>query len=258
MKVFAVLVPIYAILAGIGGFLLRSRELANVFDPVTGLPGRGALTTAALIVFTILNLLAIIAFSAYVRVKRKSPNGFVNTFGADPIFYPILFVIIGIVWLVGTYMLFSSFRTAGELVLPNIIFLSLSALAAICVVVFAIQIFQDSRRKSSYALSLVPTIFLCFWLIFLYVQNATNPVLLSFVYQCLAIAAAALAFYFTSGFLYNKSAPGRAVASYYASIYFSAITLADNIHIGERLIFVAIIAASLVHLSVMLRHLERK
>jgi len=258
MKVAAVLVPLYAILAGAGGFLLRSRELANVFDPITGLPARGALTTVVLIAFTVTNLLAIIAFAAYTTTRRKSPTGFENTFGTDPMFYPILFVIIGIVWLVGTYLLFDSLRLADELSLTYIYFLILSGLAAICVSVFAIEMFQDCRRKASYALSLVPTVFLCFWLISLYVQNATNPVLTSYVYQIFAVATAALAFYFTSGFIYGRSAPGRAVASYYASIYFSAVTLADDIHIGQKLIFAAIIAASLVHLSVMLRHLSLK
>ena len=258
MKVFAILVPLCAILTGVGGFLLRNREIANVFDPVTGLPGRGAITTAALIAFTAANLLAIIVFAAYTTAKSKSPKGFENTFGADPVFYPILFVIIGIVWLAGTFWFFNSLRSAGELPLIYIYFSGLSALAAICATFFAIEIFQDSKRKASYAFSLVPTVFLCFWLILLYMQNATNPVLISYVYQVLAIASAALAFYFTSGFIYNKSAPGRAIASYYCSIYFSAITLADDIHIGQKLIFVAIIAASVVHLSVMLRHLNRK
>ncbi|MCL2223089.1 MAG: hypothetical protein FWC20_06095 [Oscillospiraceae bacterium] len=258
MKILAVLVPLYAILAGLGGFLLRSRELANVFDPITGLPGRGALTTAVLIAFTLANLLAIGVFSAYIAAKRKPPTGFENTFGADPIFYPILFVLIGIVWLVGTYLIFDSLRLAGELSLSYMYFLILSGLAAICVSVFAIEMFQDCRRKASYALSLVPTVFLCFWLIISYIENATNPVLISYVYRIFAIATAALAFYFTSGFIYNKSAPGKAIASYYASIYFSAVTLADDIHIGQKLIFAAIIAASLIHLSVMLRHLSPK
>lgn len=258
MKVSAVLVPVLAILTGLAGFLLRRHELAYVFDSVTGLPARGALTTTVLIALTVANLVVIIAFAVYISVRRKSQKGFENTFGTDPMFYPILFILIGILWLVGTYLFFESIRSAGEFSLTDISFAVLSALAAICVAFFAIGMYQDSRRKASYALNLVPTVFLCFWLLVIYVQNATNPILLGYVYQCLAIVAAALAFYFTSGFTYNKPTPGRAVASYYASVFFCAITLADDIHIGQKLIFCAIIAASLVHLSVMLRYLEPK
>ena len=155
-------------------------------------------------------------------------------------------------------MFFELNRLEGNLSATYIYFIVLSGLAAICMTFFAIEMFQDSRRKASYALSLVPTVFLCFWLILLFQQNSTNPILLSYVYQILAIVSAALAFYFTSGFIYNKSAPGRAIASYYSSMYFSAIALADNIHFGQILIFSAIISASLIHLAVMLRNLEPK
>ncbi|MCL2249316.1 MAG: hypothetical protein FWC13_08590 [Oscillospiraceae bacterium] len=258
MKKLAIIVPIISILAGVGGFLLRSRELNYVFDDVTGLPGRGALTTMVLIAFVVANLLAALIFGICIYRKRKAPKGFDNAFGIDPMFYPIVFVVIGIVWLVGTFLLFQYQRSIGAFALTDSIYLILSALAAICVTFFAIEMYQDFRRKAIYALSLVPTIFLCFWLIVLYDQNATNPILLRFVYQCLAIVFASLAFYFTSGFIYNKPAPGRAVISYYLSILFSSITLADDIHIGQKLIFGAIIGASLVHLSVILRNLEPK
>jgi hypothetical protein len=258
MKKFAIVAPIISILVGIVGFLLSTHELTYVFDPVTGLPSRGALTTTVLIAFTLANLLVALIFGICIFRKRKSPKGFDNAFGVDPMFYPIIFVAIGIVWLVGTFLLFQYQRSIGELAITDTIYLVLSVLAAICATFFAIEMFQDFRRKALYALSLVPAVFLCFWLIVLYNQNATNPILLSFVYQCLAIIFASLAFYFTSGFIYNKSAPGRAVASYYLSILFSSITLADDIHIGQKLIFGAIIGASLVHLSVILWNLEQK
>jgi len=258
MKVFAIVAPIISILAGVGGFLLRSRELAYVFDPITGLPDRGALTTKVLIAFVAFNLLVAFIVGICIYCKRKTPKGFDNAFGTDPIFYPIIFTLISIVWLVGTFLLFHYQRALGVFALTDIIYLALSLLSAICVALFAIEMFQDFRRKALYALSLAPTIFLCFWLIVLYNQNATNPILLSFVYQALAIVFASLAFYFTSGFVYSKSAPGRAVGSYYLSILFSSITLADDLHIGQRLIFIAIIGASLVHLSAVLRNLKPK
>ena len=258
MRISAVFVPFLAILTGVGGYFLRASELLNVFDPLTGLPERGAATTFWLIVITALNLFIIAVFAIFAAARNKSPRGFENAFGTDPVFYPVIFTLSSIVWLVGTYMYFEHLRVEGALQTIEIYFVILSALAAICVALFAIEMFQDSRRKAQYALSIIPTIFLCFWLLLLYRFNASNPILLSFAYQCLAIVASALGFYFTSGFLYDKPAPGKAIVSYYASIYFCTITLADDHHLGLKLIFGAIIAISVIHMGMLLKNLQRK
>jgi len=258
MRVSAILVPFFAVLSGVGGYYLRLSELLNVFDPLTGLPDRNAATTFWLIVLSAFNLLLIVVFAFFVAARNRSPRGFESAFGTDPVFYPVVFSLSGIVWLIGTYLYFAYHRAADTLQTMEIYFIILSAVAAICVTVFAIEMFQDSRRKAQYTLSIVPTIFLCFWLLLIYRSNASNPILLSYLYQCLAIVASALGFYFTSGFLYDKPAPGKAIVSYYASIYFCAVTLADDHHLGLKLILGAIIAVSIVHMAMLLRNLRRK
>jgi len=258
MRISAFFVPFFSILACVGGFFLRSSELLNVFDPITGLPDRDATTTFWLISLSFAFLLLITIFAISATIRHKSPRGFENAFGTDPVFYPVVFILIGIVWLIGTYLFFSDHQIAGSLQVIDIYFIALSALAAICVTLFAIEMFQDSRRKAQYMLSIVPTIFFCFWLVLLYRQNASNPILLSYVYQCLALVAAALSFYFTSGFLYDKPGPGKAIVSYCAAIYFCGVTLADPHPLSMRLIFSAIIIASIIHLSMLLRNLQRK
>jgi len=258
MRISAICVPFFALLSGVGGYYLRLSELLNVFDPVTGLPERSAAITFWLIALSALNLFLIIIFAIVVAMRNRSPRGFENAFGTDPVFYPVVFTFSGIVWLIGTYLYYDYHKAAGTLQMMEIYFIILSAVAAICVAIFAIEMFQDSRRKAQYALSIVPTIFLCFWLLLVYRLNASNPILLGYLYQCLAIVASALSFYFTSGFLYDKPAPGKAIVSYYASIYFCAVTLADDHHLGLKLILGAIIAVSVVHMAMLLRNLRRK
>ena len=250
--------PFFAILAGVGGYYLRTSERLNVFDPITGLADRNAATTLWLIVFSVAFLIAIIIFAIIAAARHKALVGFENAFGTDPLSYPIIFSLIGIVWLIGTFMYYSDLNSMGEMTAIDIYFIVFSALSAISVTFFAIEMFQDSRRKAPFALSVVPTVFMCFWLILLYRQNASNPVLLSYIYQCLAIVASALSFYFTSGFLYDKPAPGKAIFSYYAAIYFCAVTLADDHHMSIQIIFGTLIIANIVHSSMLLRNLQRK
>jgi len=258
MRISAFFVPFFAILAGVGGFYLRLSERLNVFDAATGLPDRNAATTTWLILLSVVFMLFIIIFAIRVAAKHKALPGFESAFGTDPFAYPVLFVLIGVVWLVGTYLYFSALRANDAFTTIDIYFIAFSALSAISVTFFAIEMYQDSRRNAPYALSVVPTVFMCFWLIFMYRHNASNPILLSYVYQCIAVVVCALSFYFTSGFLYGKPAPGRSIVSYYAAIYFCIVTLADDHPIGIKLIFCALIAVNVIHSSMLLRNLQSK
>jgi len=250
--------PFFAILAGIGGFYLRLSERVNVFDPLTGLPERNAATTFWLMILSVVFMIFVIIFAIVAASRHKALPGFENAFGTDPFSYPVVFTLIGIAWLVGTYLYFSDLNRSGALTANDIYFIVFSTIAAFSVTLFAIEMYQDSRRKAPYALSVVPTIFLCFWLIMIYRQNASNPILLSYVYQCIAIMASALSFYFTSGFLYEKPAPGKAIVMYYASIYFCAIALADDLPLSIKIIYGSIIAANIVHSTLLIKNLQER
>lgn len=255
MRISAFFLPFFAILAGVTGYFLRVSELLNVFDPTTGLPERGAETTTWLIALSIIFMLSILIFAIITSARHKALPGFENAFGTDPLHYPIFFTLIGIVWLVGTLMYFIDINASTAI---DIYFIAFSAISAISVTVFAIQMYQNSSRRAPYFFNVIPALFMCFWLVLMYRQNASNPVLLSYVYQCLAIVASALSFYFTAGFLYGKPAPGKSIVAYNAAIFFCAVTLADNHPLGIRLIFCALIAANLVHLAMLVRNLQKK
>ena len=250
--------PFFALMAGAAGFYLRLMELWNVFDESTGLPRRGAVITIALIVLTVAFLAIALIFTLRASMKHKAPPGFENAFGTDPLSYPLIFSAVGIIWMVATVKQFFDLDAAGGFTRAELIFLILSVLSAISITLFAVEMYQDPRRKIVYALSLVPTLFMCFWLILMYRQNASNPVLLSYCYQCLAIISSALSFYFTSGFVYSKPAPGKTIFAYFAAVYFGFVTLADDHTIGVRLIISAIIIVNVVYSSMLIRNLRWK
>ena len=258
MRISAIFMPFFGLLAGAAGFYLRLAELISVFDRITGLPERWAGLTIGLIALSAAFLIFAALFSVRAGLKYKSPAGFENAFGTDPLTYPFAFCIIGIVWFGATVKSFIDQNAVNALVGGELYFTILSALSAISVAFFAIEMYQDPRRKMTFALSIVPTLFMCFWLILLYKQNAANPTLLSYCYQCLAIIASALGFYFTSGFVYNKPAPGKTIFFYLAAIYFCFVTLADAHSTPVRIIFACLIAMNVTYSSMLIRNLRVK
>lgn len=250
--------PFFALASGAAGFYLRRMELINVFDIRTGLPERGASLTLGLIALSAFFLLLSLVFCIRAVDKHVSPAGFENAFGTDPLSYPFAFALIGFVWLGATVKRFLDLNAAGALLQSDLYFLILSALAAVSVAFFAIEMYQDPRRKMIFALSIIPSLFMCFWLILIYKQNAANPVLLSYCYQCLAVIASALGFYFTSGFVYGKPAPGKTIFFYSAAVYFGFVTLADGHSMTIKLILAAIITMNVTYSSMLIRNMRLK
>jgi len=258
MRIAAYFMPSFALLSGAVGFYLRLTERMNIFDARTGLAQRGARETYILIAVSALFLMLALLYSIRVSIKRQAPQGFENAFGTDTLTYPITFCIVGLAWLGATVKHFLDFNATGSLPTVELLFAILSALAAISITYFAVEMYQDPRRKIVSALSIVPSLFMCFWLVILYRKNATNPVLLVYVYQCLAVISSALAFYFTSGFVYGKPAPGKTIFIYLASIYFCFATLADDHSLAIRIIFIALIAINVLYSSKLIMHMQRK
>lgn len=258
MRISAFFVPLFAFFAGLCGFYIRLMELINVFDPDTGLPERGAALTTTLILVTAAFLFVAFIFALRATMKHKAPYGFENAFGTDPLSYPLIFSAVGMIWLGATVKHYFDLNAAEMFTRIDLFFIVLSAVSAISVTLFSIEMYQDPRRKIVYALGTIPILFMCFWLILIYRQNATNPVILSYSYQCLAIIASALGFYFTSGFLYGKPAPGKAIFTYLAAVYFCFVTLADKHSISIKLIIASFIIINLVSVSMLVRNLRWK
>jgi len=258
MRISAIFLPFFAVVAGAAGFYIRRLELFSIFNDFTGLPLRGAGITTVLIAVSAAFFLIALVFAIRVAVKHKAEPGFENSFDTDHAAYPVVLSVIGAVWLGVTVKRFIDLLSLEQYPVIELLFLIMSALAAISVAFLAIEMFQDPRRKLVVVLSVVPTLFMCFWLIMMYRENATNPILISYAYHCLAIITATLGFYFTSGFAYNKPAPGKAVFFYLAAIYFCFVTLADDHAVTDKIIFIAIIAINTVYVSMLIRNLKWK
>ena len=258
MRISSFFIPFLALLAGTIGIILRLTELSTVFDAITGLAQRDAIITLALIAFSALVIFLIIVYAIITAIRYVASSDFDNAFGTDSFVYPILYVAVGIVWLIATVVYYLIRNAWGDMETVDIVFTVFSAISAVSLMIFAIEVYKNPRRKLISALSLIPTLFMCFWLILVYRENASNPVLLSYAYACLAMVFAALGFYFTSGFAFGKTAVAKPIVCYFAAIYFCIVTLADDFPMSIKLIIGAVIFLNLFNLSMLLRNLQKK
>ena len=74
----------------------------------------------------------------------------------------------------------------------------------------------------------------------------------------MAIITAALGFYFTSGFVYNKPAPSKTIFFYFLSIFFCSIAIADAPSLMPKLFFASLIAMNTFYSFMLIRNLREK
>ena len=237
---------------------MRIEELSVVFDATTGFPERNSTITLTLIALSIFVIFMVIIYAIIVAVKCNVASDFDYAFGTDSFIYPIIYIMGGIVWLVATIFFFISHNAMGNMEIFDVVFAIFSAISAISLMIFAVEVYKNPRRKFISMLSLMPTLFACFWLILIYRENASNPVLLDYAYACLAMIFAALGFYFTSAFAFGKPAKIKPIVCYSAAIYFSSVTIVDDFPMSIKLIIGSIIILNIFNLSALLRNLQKK
>ena len=187
--------------AGIAGFFLRRRFVETGFDGETGFPVPGIACGWLLAGLTVVT--AVFLFSATIGKKLKEdPRG--SAAGASfvsflCVFLSSILIVIGALLLprhtLARFQNFSKIETA--LVVTGII-------AAVCQTAAAVGRLAGKRSTVLRSLDLVPSLFAAFALLICYLLYASDPVILRFAWEILALAAASYG-------LYAAAAPESAV-----------------------------------------------
>ena len=244
MRKNAFVFPLSALVLGLAGGLLRQRELNTVFDPVTGLAKRGAPVTIMLCALSVAAIIIYLVTSYIISRKYAAHKDYSLAFTPAKVPSLSVLVIAGLLWLAASVKIYLDVGVGVPTV--DLIFCGFSALSAVSVIALAFLAFKSSKGPGLLFFSVIPSLFLCLWLILLYKQNAANPVRLDYCYQCLAIAAAILSFYFSAGCFFGKSSAGKTIFSYMITIFFGIIALFDSFPIAMKGIFAAILAITLI------------
>lgn len=225
MRKFATGITLSTVVLGATGFFLRDIELKTIFDSTTGLAEANPITfilaalsvaTAIVILMLVLKLRDFVGFSAYEKAfKVKSP------------ILMILSLLLAVVMIYASYLYYAHAKTLDSKIAESILAL-LAALSGLSYLTLSIN---SWRRKGGTEMPLscfIIVIFICYWLILTYKQNAADPVILDYVYDTLALCSAALATYYITGFCYNRGSPVKTLFFSNFSIYFCLVALAGT------------------------------
>ncbi|MDR0863117.1 MAG: hypothetical protein LBN30_10160 [Oscillospiraceae bacterium] len=257
MRKNALFVSAAAFILGIAGFVTRTIELSIGYEPDTGLPIHSSAVVNTMIWLSLIVILLAGALGVLLRHNYTSKRTYGAAFAPAKMSYFLFTVVLGVLWLAATVAHAFIAYTSGAPTTQDLAYSILSVLAAVSVMMLGHNAFTGRAGSAMLFFSLVPEVFLTLWLVILFSVNQTNPVLLSYSYQGLAIASSALGFFFVAGYVYGKPGPGKLSFSLVCAIFFNAVALADRTPLPTRAIFAVMLVFHSVSLVRFLLRLEK-
>lgn len=233
-----VLYPLLALIFGAAGYILRARQLAEATDPDTGLIPLAHPATYALIGLTLVAALVLAILS--LTVANEAQNWY-SAFHSE-ILLPRLLSYAGALGfgvstvLIG-YLLYLSGLPYSLSEMP---FQSLFGLLMIfaCLAAFFITARNGDSGNTSLA-PLFPGFTCCVWLVLTYHSNASNPSVLAFVWQLLAVISACMAWYYTAGFAFQHPHPRRTAFFSLMTVTLCVTAIADHCELYQQALLAA-------------------
>ncbi len=251
--------PALILALGIIGIILRTRELSVAFEDGAGFVNFGGVSSLMLIALSLIALAASIIFSVSVDSGFRTDVSYEKVFGyrSYPVF--LLYVILGAVIFLGGIVYFLENKAVGiNMMLPEIMVSVLAILSGIAFIIMARSAFKGKKSSSAPLLSVIPALFFCFWLVLLYKENSTNPIIWEFAYYALAIASCSMAFYFSAGFVYGKPRPCMTMITSFIGAFFCMVSLADPMRLSYSLFFGSGAFVLLLNCGCLLKNLKVK
>lgn len=237
MRKFAVIMPVFALLAGIAGMLLRTWELTTAFEPESGLAIPGASATRILIAVSIAAVAIFVLFAVAVSRQNTAPAIYAKAFAIRN--FPV-FALSGLIGaalaalVVLDFLL--RFQHPAQAPAAYLVLYLFALLSAISVVVLSVATFTGRAGTWSCLFSVISPLFFCFLMLVIYRTNGANPVLQDFCWLCLFCAAATLATYYAAGFLFGRAKTRMTIIAHLTAIYLGVITLADLTLLAEKIL----------------------
>ncbi|MBR5708510.1 MAG: hypothetical protein IKX41_03915, partial [Oscillospiraceae bacterium] len=111
----------------------------------------------------------------------------------------------------------------------------------------------NARRKSGgCALAAVlVTLFVCFFILVTYKKRASDPVLLDYMYDFIALCLSAVSTLFIAGFAFERAAPRKALWMCFAAAFFCFIGAADSVGQWTLVFYIFLIVYQLMHGAIL-------
>lgn len=255
--------PIAVLIAGAAGFGLRWWERTEGF--VDGLPVPGHPSTYRLIALCV--LMAAFALFAALLLPAKWEADYDTAFAAEGDKLYATASILAAFLLVGSAALTAlswvgmgenAGRMATQFAPLRIVLALASVLAGGCILLTVKNRFRSGDTANLRFPTLMPGYFACVWLVCAYQRQAsTDPILLGYVYELLAILAILLALYYAAAFAYQRPRLRQAVCFSLLGCFLSLVTLADGHSWDDMARFAAMAVYLAAQAYVLLRNARR-
>lgn len=253
-KTAVIFTAVTALLGGIGS-ALHGIEINTVLDPASGLAARSAPITVCMTAVAALAVIIIYALTFLVKGRSVAPEYHIAFAPKTPV--PVAIAIVsGVGLLGGAYLCFVygvGIRSSEKLVMVLSIF---AALAGVSVIVLNLMAMLRKSGAETMLCSFVIVMFLCLWLIVYYLEKSADPAMISYVYDYLAVCAAAVAGYYTAGYAFGSSRPRTTLFFSMLAAFFclTAMSAAHTLSFG--IFFASIALQQLVNVFVLTNNLQ--
>jgi len=238
------LMPGFAVLSGVVGLLLRRWELKTAFEPDTGLPLSGMASTYALMAWSVLVVLVLIALS----LREKGAWSYDVAFCAQgDTVYAVAGVLSGFLLLLSagtelvtypiTYQTILNTTEDGSpiwlpLILP-LLRIALCLLGFLCVLLIVRNLYGAKGQGREHLPLLGLCALFCVWLISDYQLRSADPVVQDYIYEVFAISTSLLGLYEIATWSFQTGHMRRTLVLSLLGTYFSLVTLADRHSLAE-------------------------
>lgn len=224
--------------------MLRWLQVQTIFDAETGLPQLNAPITTMLVASLILIAAALWWMSGRMKTDW-APEEPEDAFAQPHRETGGILIAVAILAAVGSLLLFFSEEST--------LMKAAALLGLLSAPVLAMLPHLPRWGGFGAALSVLPVLFFCLWLVVFYKENAANPILWSYGMEILAIAMCLLAVFRLSAYLFYRAKPRQAIFSCMLALITSLATLTDSVSFGTRAVLggwgigAAVMCWSIIH-----------
>lgn len=255
MKKTAVIFTVVTAALGAVGAALHRIEIDTSLDPISGLAARSAPITICMAVVAVLAAIIVFALTFLVKGRNVAAEYHIAFAPKTPV--PLATAIVsGAGMIAGAYICFVygvGIRSSEKLVLVLSLF---AALAGISVIVMNLMAMLKKSGAETMLCSFVEVLFLCLWLIVYYLEKSADPAMISYVYDYLAVCAAAVAGYYTAGYAYGRSRPRTTLFFSMLAAFFCMTAMPAAHTLSFSLFFAAVALQQLVNIFLLANNLQ--
>jgi len=224
MRKTAVTLTVSTLILGVFGAFLRWLQNTNAFEGVNGLLIPGNTITVVFLCYCVLAAAVMVAAALGWFRKYGCPKDAAALQSRTAIPAVIGWVGCVLFLLASVVIMFTAYASLYPMFLR--LLGAFGILAGLCFpFLMGKKVVTSSVSRPASAVSML---FYCFWLVCSYRTNANNPVVWAFAVEILAIASAAVAFYYIAAFHYGAGKGTRAFLSVLFAVFFNVCTLFDN------------------------------